>query len=258
MPAKNSPQSVIDSYRKRQRMMPFIVGGLAVLLVAVGILILVLWLTGEGGPQIAILSTETPTTTSTVTFTPITPTITPSQTSTETVSPTITETVTPSGPFEYTVKENDTCWDIAVSFKVDISVLLALNNFGSNCPIKPGDKILIPAPNQELPTDTPVPTNLARGTKIEYTIKAGETLAQIAARFNSTVQAIIEATNEYNRKNKLALLVDQNKIYAGQILVIPVNIVTATPTLAPSSTKAATTAPAATHTAVPPTNTPAP
>jgi LysM repeat protein len=238
---KNSPQNVIDSYRKRQHMLPFVVGGLAVLLVAVGIIILIVWFTGSNPPSISLFATETPTPTNTATQTPVTPTVTPTETATITITATVTETLTPTGPFEYTVKDKDTCWDIATSFKVQLEVLLAINNFGAGCPIKPGDKILIPVAGQELPTETPIPSDIAKGTKIQYTIKVGDTLAAIASRFRSTAEAIMQATNDYNQKNNLPAWKDAAKIYAGQILVIPIGIVTPTSTRQPSSTKNAST-----------------
>jgi LysM repeat protein len=240
MAGKSSPQSVIDSYKRRQQMMPFVVGGLAVLLVAIGIIILVVWFTGSNRPAIGLFSSPTPTATDTPTVTPVTPTITFTMTSTETLVPTETVTPTPSGPFEYEVLEQDNCWDIAIKFEVDLDVLLALNNFGNQCPISPGNRILIPAPGQELPTETPIPSDLARGTKIEYQIKVGETLAIIAGKFNSTVDEIVRETNVYYRANNLPILEDLNKIQAGQIIIVPANIVTPTPTLGPTSTTAAT------------------
>ncbi len=244
MAGKDSPQSVIDSFRKRQQMMPFFVGALAVLLVAVGLIILVVWFTGPNRPAIALFATDTPTPTNTATATPVTPTLTPTETATITLTPTITETVTPSGPFEYTVKENDNCWDIAVTNNVDLMVLLAINNFGNSCPITVGQKILIPAPNQQLPTATTVPTDLPRGTKVEHQVLSGETLDILANRFGSTVDEILKATNEYNRKNNLDELTDANAIQAGQVVVIPVWIVTPTVTLAPSSTPLVSSTPA--------------
>jgi LysM repeat protein len=239
MAGKSSPQSVIDSYKRRQQMMPFIVGGLAVLLVAIGIIILVVWFTGSNRPAIGLFASPTPTATETSTATPVTPTLTPTLTSTETLVPTETVTPTPSGPYEYEVLEADTCWDIAVKFEVDLDVLLALNNFGNQCPISPGDRILIPAPDQQLPTETPIPADMPRGTKIEYQIKTGETLAIIAGKFNSTIEEIIKETNIYYRAENLPLLEDQNAIQAGQIIIVPANIVTPTPTLGPTSTSAA-------------------
>ena len=182
MAGKYSPQNVIDNYRKRQRSMPFVLGGVALLLVVVEIIILVVWMSGSGNSISSLFATDTPTSTATATVTPVTPTLTSTVTPTETLTPTITLTITPSGPFEYTIQENDNCWDIAAKYDVDVQVLQAINNFGTGCAIKAGDVILIPAPDQTLPTETPLPTGLAAGTKIEYIIKTGETLAIIASR----------------------------------------------------------------------------
>lgn len=245
MAGKDSPQSVIESYRRRQKMMPFLVGGLAVLLVVVGIIILVVWFTGPNRPAIGLFASATPTPTETLTPTATMPTATPSLTPTITETPTPAATETPAGPFEYTVLENDNCWEIAAKFEVDFNVLLALNNFGGDCPIKPGDKILVPAPNQQLPTATPLPTDIARGTRIDYTVQVGDTIDSIAAKFNSTRDAIL-------RENKIE---DPNKINAGQKLRIPVNIATPTVTLVPTSTSVVTNTPAVTPSA---TSTPLP
>jgi LysM repeat protein len=246
MNRKDSPQSVIDSYRKRQQMAPYFMAGLAILLVVVGIIILVVWFSRSGQlvSPIAKAATPTASVTSTASPSPAPPTATVTITPTVTLSPTITETPTPSGPFEYTIQENDTCWDIASKNQVDVEVLLAINNFGSECPIKPGDKILVPVPGSQLPTETALPTDM-RGVKIEYSVKTGDTLASIASRFNSTVDAIVT-------ENKIE---DVNKINVGDMLVIPVNIVT------PTVTRAATitvTPGGPTFTPVPNTATPTP
>src|SRR5512133_890524 len=109
MSQKNSAQNIIQSYRKRQQMGPFVIGGLAVVLVVVGLLVLVVWLTGPNKPGLALFASPT----NTATVTPVTPTNTPTSKPTETLTPTITVTPTASGPFKYTVQENDNCWDIA-------------------------------------------------------------------------------------------------------------------------------------------------
>ena len=239
MDMKNSPQKVIGSFRRRQQLMPFIIGGLAVLLVAIGVIILVVWFTGPNHPAISFLTSATPTPTNTATSTPVTPTVTPTPTETETITSTITNTTTPTGPYEYTVKELDNCWSIAKTFKVDLDVLLALNNFApGQCPIVPSQKILIPAPGQALPTETPIPSDIAKGTKINYYVKPGDTMFKIAAQFNSTIEQILLATNDYNKKNNLPAITDQAKINVGQMLIIPLNIATATPTRAATSTSA--------------------
>lgn len=136
---KNSPQSVIESYKRRQRILPWIIGILAVLLVVAGVVILILSL-GQGGSIIPPPATATPTVTETFTATATLPSATPTATSTKTLTPTATVTVTPLGPFEYTVQEKDTCWDLAIKFKVDLLALLALNNFGNVCQFLQGKR----------------------------------------------------------------------------------------------------------------------
>jgi LysM repeat protein len=249
MSDNETPQEVIDKYRRKQRLLPFILGGAAALLVVVGIVFLVVWLVGGGGGQVSLFKTKTPTPTITSTPTEVPPTPTVTQTPTETLIPSPSATLTPSGPFEYTVKENDNCWDIAQQFEVDILLLLTINNFGNTCPINPGDTILIPAPNQEMPTETPIPTDLPRGTKIEYIVKSGDTLAGIASKLGSTVDDIIRETNLYNSRNDLPEITDVNSINAGDLLIVPVYIVTPTPTVVPSSTPRPTTPAAPTATA---------
>jgi LysM repeat protein len=234
MPKKDSPQNVIDSYRKRQKSLPFIIGALAVMLVVVGVIIIALWVSGPSSPKIALFPSVTPTVTMTYTASPEPPTATPTMPPTETVIPSPTLSLTPSGPFEYTVQEQDNCWDIAVKFKVELPVLLAINNF-VGCPIHPGQKILIPAPDQKLPTETPIPNDLARGTKIDYIIKMGDTLAGIASKFNTTIDTIL-------KDNKMNAA-DANKIQVGNKLIIKVNLVTPTKTFAPTSTTGVTSTP---------------
>jgi LysM repeat protein len=223
MSDKNSAQNIIKSYRKRQQMGPYLILGLAGLLVLVGIIILVVWFSGPNRPALALFASRTPTSTATLQPTATVPSPTASTTPTQTNTPAPSATLTPSGPFQYTVQEKDTCYDIALKFKVDLNVLLALNNFGSACPIKPGDKIYIPGPDTQLPTVTPIPTNF-RGN-INYTVQTNDTLSIIAAKFNSTVAAI-------QQRNSLKT----DAIQVGQILVVPVNIATPVPTVGATST----------------------
>ena len=233
MSGKDLPQSVIESYRKQQQMTKFYVWDLAAVLVVVGIIILVVWFTGPGEkPKISLFATDTPTPTNTITPSPTVPTATPTITPSPTATATLTLTPTLAGPFEYEVKENDNCWDIAASNEVELAVLLALNNFEpGTCPINPGDRILIPLPDMTLPTVTPfVITAIPRGQRIEYYVQGGDTLQIIASKFNSTIEAIIAiADNELEDATAI--------IYEGQKLIIPVNIATPTPTLAPTKTR---------------------
>jgi len=221
--------NTINSYRKkRQQKGPFLMYG-AIALVVIGFILLVVWLTRPGQPLGQYFATETPT--STVTFTP-TSTSTPTVTPTVTETPTATVTATPSEPFPYTVQEGDTLFAIADKFNLgDDGILLIYNENPElisqfNGDIQVGQSIRIPIPGTILPTTTPIPPNLSRGTKIEYRVLAGDTLAGIAVRFNSLPEEII-AEND---------LADANALQVGQTLQIPVNLVTATATLPPTST----------------------
>lgn len=217
----SSAQKVITSYRKRQQRGPYIVGGFALLVIIIGIVVLVIWLTGSNKSALSFLSSATPTSTDTSTPTLVPPTPTYTQTSTSTNTATVTQTATPSGPFEYTVKSGDTCWSIASTYKIDISVLIALNpNYGASCTITPGDVILVPLANQTLPSDTPISTNLPAGTVINYTVKSGDTVRALAIYFHSTVDSIVSLNS----------LSSSNSINVGQVLKIAVNIATPVPT----------------------------
>lgn len=241
---KGSPQDVIEAYKRRQKMMPYLVGGLAIALVVIGVFVLILALSNG---QLFAPPTATPTPTATATATPlptatrIPPTATPLPTNT--VKPSATVSPTAAGPFEYTILEKDNCWDIAIKFKVEITVLLAINGFKpGTCPIVPGQKIMIPAAGQSLPTPTPVDVSkLTPGFLLEYYVQPNDTLRGIALLFFSTEDAIM-------KQNKIT---DRNLIMVGQKLAIPVNIATPVPTLAPTSTSAL--AKTATSTPPPPT-----
>ena len=239
---KKNAKNVISSYRRKQKMGPYILGGLAILLAIAGIVLLIIYLTGGGG-GITLFKTKTPTPTETPTPTPVTPTATITMTATITETPTVTATMTPSGPFEYVVQEEDNCTTIAEQFEVDVDVLLALNNLDSTCYITPGQTILIPAPGQELPTVTPLPTDIAPGTKIEYIVRAGDNLYVLAERYNSTVDRIFDETNKYRNANDLDPMEDEGDLYVGDVVIIPVNIVTPVPTSTSTSTATATPTP---------------
>ena len=227
MSEKGSAQDVIERYRRRQQSAqraPLILGLAALVLIIVAGLLIFWWL-GPNKPAISLFATDTPTPTVTPTATPTaTATNLPTATPTETATPTASLTPTASGPFQYIVVEGDYPSLIADKFKVDLFVLLAINNLDPANPIiHVGDTLTIPGPNTSLPTATPLPANIGRGTKIEYTVQLNDTLAIIAEKFNSTVDAII-------KENKIT---DANSIFVGQKLIIPVNIATPVPTKKP-------------------------
>jgi LysM repeat protein len=232
----------IESYRKRRnRLMPLILGGLAVLLVIVGIVIVVTSM--RGGGLATLLATKTPT----PTITPI-PTDTPTLTDTPTITstPTVTPTVTPSAPENYIVQEGDTLTSIIKAKNLGDNALLLIYSLnplvkdpatGTTTGIDPatgfitvGQTIILPNPGMELPTPTPISTGLAPGTRITYNVMPGDSLGSIANKYNSTVDAIV-AANKTVLKDGASTV-----IQPGWTLVIPINLVTAVPTKAQTST----------------------
>lgn len=227
IPPKSS--NPINSFRKRRQVRgPLLMYG-AIALVVLGFILLVYWLTRPGQPLGQYFATDTPT--ATLTFTP-TNTSTPTATGTITETPTITVTATPSEPFDYVIQEGDSLDALAQRFNLgpDGVLLIYYQNEAqmeaNNGVIFVGQTIKIPLPGSVLPTTTPIPANLGRGTKVEYRVLPGDTLAGIAVRFNSLADEIIKENN----------IEDANALQAGQILQIPVNLVTATPTLPATST----------------------
>jgi uncharacterized protein YkwD len=225
----SNSSNVINSYRKRRLQKgPFLIYG-AVALVIIGAIMLVVWLASPGKFIGNMLATDTPT--PTLTFTP-TSTNTPTMTSTVTETPTVTLTFTPSGPQPYTIQEGESLESIAKKFNLgdDGSLIIYYANQAvmeeNGGVIFVGQTITIPPPGSTLPTTTPIPADLPRGRLIEYRVLPGDTLAGIAAKFNSLADNIIET-------NKIE---DANALQVGQILQVPVNLVTATATLPATST----------------------
>jgi len=225
----SNTSNIINSYRKRrQQRGPFLMYG-AIALVIIGFILLVVWLTRPGQPLGQLFATDTPT--ATLTFTP-TNTSTPTLTPTITETPTQTVTFTPSGPFAYTIQENDSLVAIAERFNLgEDGVLLILDQnpeimAQNNGVIFVGQTITIPAPGTTRSTSTPIPPDLPRGRLIPYQVLPGDTLAGIAVRHNSLEEDIIEANN----------IEDANALQVGDVLQIPVNLVTPTATLPATST----------------------
>jgi LysM repeat protein len=242
-----------QKFHKPKGRNPNVVLILAGVLVLAGLGLLVFWLSGPSRPLNSLFATDTPT--PTITLTPsLTPL--PTETPTVTTTPTETATATASAPFTYTVQEGDSLAVIADKFGLGengIKLTLLLNPFSENTGtgidpgtqiVYPGQQLLIPNPGMELPTATAIPPNLPRGTPIDYTVESGDSLAAIASKFNSTEEAIL-AIEDNN-------LDDPNSIFIGQLLRIPVNLVTPTATRPPTSTPSTPVAAATTTATVTP------
>ncbi len=121
MPEKDhNAAEVIQSYRRRrERMVPILLIGLAVVLVVVGVFLIVVWLTGDSGPVVisGFRATDTPTESPTETPKP------PTATATLTLTPTPSHTPTPEWPKTHIVELNDTLSSIAIDLGVSVELI---------------------------------------------------------------------------------------------------------------------------------------
>jgi spore germination protein len=91
-----------------------------------------------------------------------------------------------------------------------------------------------------MPSPSPLPPNLVAGDLIGYRVLPGDTIKIIAEKFRTTEEAIIEAND----------ISDPNLIYPGQILLVPVYLIT--PTFGPPpATESGSEMPTATSTETP-------
>ncbi|WP_368645487.1 LysM peptidoglycan-binding domain-containing protein [Alkalibacterium putridalgicola] len=117
----------------------------------------------------------------------------------------------------YTVKAGDTLYAIALRYNTTVQTLASLNNISNTNLIRVGQVLTIPGSGG---TTTPPPPS----SSTTYTVKAGDTLSAIAARYNTTVSKIAAANT----------ITNVNLIRVGQVLTIPGSGGTTTPP--PSST----------------------
>ena len=229
---KKEVQALIN--RRRARIVPAVLMAIAGLIL-IGI-VLVVVAAVNNGPGLGLQKTATPTATVTASITP-SPTV-PTATSTEAETATITPSPGPSPTATqniYTVESGDTLFSIATKFGSNVCTLMAVNNIVDASVLAVGQKLLIPGPDTQLPTATPLPTGLPRGAILNYIVQCGDTLDTIAAKFNSTGADI----------QKLNNIKDPLSIQIGQTVKVRVNIATATPTntsKAPSGPAAGTAA----------------
>lgn len=129
----------------------------------------------------------------------------------------------PNAATTYTVTRGDTISAIAARYGVPTKSVLAANSLGWSSIIYPGQKVLIPgvpaaeptaappAPVVELEPVVSVTPAPPAPTTTNYTIRTGDTITGIAARFGVSIQSILNA-------NSLSY---SSLIFAGRTLVIP-------------------------------------
>ena len=110
------------------------------------------------------------------------------------VTPELPET--PTEYITYKIKKGDTLSEIAQEYGTTVSILASINNIKDVDKIYAGNTLKIPTNNSSY---------------IEYTIKKGDTLSEIAKEYGTTVKKLQSINGIKNA----------NKIYAGDTIKIP-------------------------------------
>lgn len=124
-----------------------------------------------------------------------------------------------SGPQWIVVNSGDTLFSIAVRYGTSVDALMRANNLPNPNFVYSGQRLLIPlgnpvgpapaAPQQPAPAQ-PQPA-APQASSVFYTVRPGDTLAAIAARYGTSVAAIAQANG----------LTNWNFVWYGQRLKIP-------------------------------------
>lgn len=103
-----------------------------------------------------------------------------------------------------TVQSGDTLWGIAREYHTTVSSIVSLNDIANPNLIYPGQELNIyQVQKRNSYINTPTGTTY-------YRVVAGDTLSEIALRFNTTVENLVRLNN----------IVNPNLIYTGELLVI--------------------------------------
>jgi membrane-bound lytic murein transglycosylase D len=116
----------------------------------------------------------------------------------------------------YVVQRNDTLWDIATGFSVSVDSLCAANGLSRRDVIRPGQRLNIPDGASTSITSRRQQSPPSGGTT--HTVRAGDTLSDIASDYNVSVSAL-------KRANGLRT----SRIYPGRELRIPAPVERSTP-----------------------------
>lgn len=129
----------------------------------------------------------------------------------------------------YVVRPGDTLWQISHQFGTTVNAIVAAN------PAITNPNLIYVGQVIEVPTDgtggqppaTPPPTTPPPSGSTTYVVRWGDTLGRIAARFGTTVNAIVAANPQ---------ITNPNLIYVGQVITIPTGETAPPPTQPPPTT----------------------
>lgn len=131
-----------------------------------------------------------------------------------------TQAPTPAPVVTYIVRPGDTLFGIALRFNTTVGALQRANNIPNPDLIFVGQRLVIPPSGAaaSVPTAITIPGNEAQAAPAEsmnipmmYTVRPGDNLYSLAARYNTTVSALVSANN----------ITNPNLIFVGQTLIIP-------------------------------------
>ncbi len=203
-----------------------------ILFLFIGALLALWWLRAPAGPseaqivQLTPSSATIPAPTARPTITPVVATPLPSPTNT----PEPTRTSAPT-PIKHKVGSGESLGIIADKYSSTAKEIAQANDMTVNDIIHPGQELIIPAPK---PGGAPLPTPTPTGGTLLYTVQSGDTISEIAERFDSRMDWILTA----NKRQATDML------RPGDRLLIPLS--NRTPTSPPSPTPTITPTPSAT------------
>lgn len=201
---KKSAKDVIDSYRRRKQMAEQIplLYGIAVALLIIGATYLVFRVINSGLLAFVLPATETPA----PSVTPIpadTPTATPlpvePPVSLIGEEPLAVEPATGADSGVYIVKEGDTLGSIMAQYNLTMQAILDLNPGLDPDFLTVGQEIVIPSSiSGSVQASSAAAAPQGSGQVIEHQVVEGDTLASIAFRYNTTVDALMAENNLEN------------------------------------------------------------
>ena len=118
----------------------------------------------------------------------------------------------PAATSTYIVQRGDSLAAIAAQFGITYIELARMNNIDDPDVLRVGQVLLVPAPaSAPAPTDSGAPSPAAQPTYGTYTVQRGDSLATIAAQFNTT----------YFELARLNSISDPDVLRVGQVLQVP-------------------------------------